>query len=96
MLPGESFQAYRLASTARKQKVGEREQRQENDRLERDRAARQEEWQHARWSEISEKYRDARGYDMRAIANDPDLDELGKQRARGMIERLGYFTQTGL
>jgi broad specificity phosphatase PhoE len=33
---------------------------------------------------------------MRAIAEDPELDEAGKRQAEGMIERLGRFTAAGL
>ena len=36
------------------------------------------------------------GYDMREIADDPELDEAGKRQAEGMIERLGRFTAAGL
>ena len=33
---------------------------------------------------------------MKAIAEDPDLDERGREVAREMIRRVGRFSQMGL
>jgi len=48
------------------------------------------------WTEISERHKTAQGFDMNAIAEDPDLDGVGKLQAKEMLERLGRFTDTGL
>jgi hypothetical protein len=93
---GESFQAYRTAAAFRKQKSGDDEQRNEAERAQRAREATEAEARYALWGRISEQHRDERGYDMQAIAEDPNLDDLGKQQARRLLERLGRYTRSGL
>ncbi len=48
------------------------------------------------WTKISERHKTAQGFDMNAIAEDPDLDGVGKLQAKEMLQRLGRFTATGL
>ena len=93
---GESFQAYRAAAAFRKQKSGDDDQRNEAERVQRAREAAEAEARYAVWGRISEQHRDERGYDMQAIAEDPNLDDLGKQQARRLLERLGRYTRSGL
>ncbi len=93
---GETFRAYRAASVAGKKKAIEHQQRAENDRLTFERERTELEAQYALWARISERHKREQGYDMRAIADDEELDDRGKQQARGMLERLGGFTQSGL
>jgi predicted transcriptional regulator len=93
---GESFQAYRAAAALRKQKFTEDEQKSDADRTERHREATEAEARYALWAEISELHRDERGYDMQAIAGDPRLDDLGKQQAKRLLERVGRYTRSGL
>ncbi len=93
---GETFRAYRAASVARKKKAIEHEQRAENERLAFERERAEQEAQYALWATVSERHRGERGYDMREIADDEELDDRGKQQARGMLERLGRFTRSGL
>jgi hypothetical protein len=50
----------------------------------------------ARWAAISERHKTERGYDMKVIAEDPDLDEQGREVARGTMNRMGRFTQDPL
>lgn len=93
---GESFRAYRAAAALRKQKLTEGEQRSEAERAQRQREAAEAEARYALWAQISEIHKGEQGYDMQAIANDPNLDDLGKQQAKRLIERLGRYTPSGL
>jgi predicted transcriptional regulator len=93
---GESFRAYRAAVALRKQKLTEEEQRTDTDRAQRQREAAEAEDRYALWARISESHKDERGYDMQAIAADPNLDELGRQQAKRLLERLGRYTRSGL
>ena len=93
---GESFQAYRAAAALRRQKFTEDEQKSDADRVQRQREATEAEARYALWAEISELHHDERGYDMQAIAADPKLDDLGKQQAKRLLERLGRYTRSGL
>ena len=93
---GESFRAYRAAVALRKQKLTEDEQRTDADRAQRQREAAEAEARYALWAQISEAHKDERGYDMQAIASDPNLDDLGKQQAKRLLERLGRYTRSGL
>ena len=93
---GESFRAYRAAAALRRQKLTEGEQRSEAERAQRQREAAEAEARYALWARISEIHKGERGYDMQAIASDPDLDDLGRQQANRLMERLGRFTPSGL
>ena len=93
---GESFRAYRAAVALRKQKLTEDEQRTDDERAQRQREAAEAEARYALWARISEIHKDERGYDLQAIASDPDLDDLGRQQAKRLIERLGRYTRSGL
>ena len=93
---GESFRAYRAAVALRRQKLTEEEQRTDTDRAQRQRESTEAEARYAVWARISEDHKDERGYDMQAIAADPNLDDLGKQQARRLLERLGRYTRSGL
>lgn len=93
---GESFRAYRAAVALRKQKLSEEEQRTDTERAQRERESAEAEARYDLWARISESHKDERGYDMQAIAADPNLDELGRQQARRLLERLGRYTRSGL
>jgi hypothetical protein len=93
---GESFRAYRTAAASRRQKAGEDEQRSDAERAQRQREAADAEARYALWSRISEAHKVDLGYDLQAIAMDPDLDEQGRQQARSLIERLGRYSRSGL
>jgi predicted transcriptional regulator len=93
---GESFRAYRAATALRKQKLTEEEQRTDAERAQRQREAAEAEARYALWARISEIHKDERGYDLQAIAADPDLDDLGRQQAKRLMERLGRYTRSGL
>ena len=93
---GESFRAYRAAAAFRKQKLTEEEQRTDAERAQRQRETAESEARYALWSRISETHKDERGYDLQAIASDPDLDELGRQQAKRLMDRLGRYTRSGL
>jgi predicted transcriptional regulator len=93
---GESFRAYRAAAALRKQKLTEDEQRTDAERAQRQREAAEAEARYALWARISETHKDERGYDLQAIAADPDLDDLGRQQAKRLMDRLGRYTRSGL
>lgn len=50
----------------------------------------------ALWDRVSIRHKGELGFDMKAIAADPELDEAGKKQAEGMMERLGRYTAAGL
>lgn len=50
----------------------------------------------ARWTAISERYKTERGYDLLAIAIDPDMDEEGRLVATRMAARVGRFGKSGV
>src|ERR1039457_1335253 len=93
---GESFRAYRAAVALRKQKLTEEEQRTDAEHAQRQREAAEADVRYTLWARISEIHKDERGYDMQAIAGDPDLDDLGRQQAKRLMERLGRYTRSGL
>jgi len=93
---GESFRAYRAAAAFRKQKLTEEEQRTDAERAQRQREAAEAEARYALWARISESHKDERGYDLQAIADDPGLDDLGRQQAKRLMDRLGRYTRSGL
>jgi hypothetical protein len=93
---GESFRAYRAAAALRRQRQSEVEQRTDAEQTQRQREAAAAEARYALWAQVSEAHKDDRGYDMQAIANDPNLDEQGREQAKRLIERLGRYTRSGL
>jgi predicted transcriptional regulator len=93
---GESFRAYRAAAALRKQRLADQEQRTGADQAQRQREAAEAEARYALWAQISERHKDERGYDMQAIAADPNLDEQGREQALRLQERLGRYTRSGL
>lgn len=93
---GEAFMAFRLANRARKDQVEGELERLERELAERDVGLSEKEARFALWDRISASHKTESGYDMRAIAEDPELDEAGKRQANGMMERLGRFTAAGL
>jgi predicted transcriptional regulator len=93
---GESFRAYRAAVAIRKQKSTEEEQRTDAERAQRQREVAEAEARYALWAQVSESHKDERGYDMQAIAADPNLDDLGRQQAKRLMDRLGRYTRSGL
>lgn len=50
----------------------------------------------ALWDRVCHRHETELGYDMRAIADDPELDSGGREQALGMIQRLGRFTKVPL
>ncbi len=93
---GESFRAYRAAAALRRQRQSEAEQRADTEQTQRQREAAAAEARYVLWSQVSEAHKDDRGYDMQAIANDPNLDEQGREQAKRLMERLGRYTRSGL
>lgn len=93
---GESFCAYRAAVALRKQKLTEDEQRTDAERAQRQRETAEAEARYALWARISETHKDERGYDLQAIVSDPGLDDLGRQQAKRLMDRLGRYTRSGL
>jgi hypothetical protein len=93
---GESFRAYRAAATLRKQKLTEEERRTDAEQAQRESEAADAQTRYALWAQISETHKDERGYDMQAIAGDPNLDDLGRQQAKRLLDRLGRYTRSGL
>jgi predicted transcriptional regulator len=93
---GEAFRAFRVANRARKDQAEGELERLERELAERDPDMSEKEARFALWDRVSARHRSASGYDMRAIADDPELDGAGKQQAQGMLERLGRFTASGL
>jgi hypothetical protein len=93
---GETFRAYRLAAEAQKQKQSREEQDQQNRKAELERSTKEEQARYALWSDVSEQHRTEQGYDMQAILNDPDLDDRGREQARGILQRLGRYTRSGI
>jgi predicted transcriptional regulator len=93
---GEAFQAFRAANLARREQAEGELERLERELAERDFGLSEKEARFALWDRVSSRHKGETGYDMRAIAEDPELDEAGKRQAEGMIERLGRFTAAGL
>jgi len=50
----------------------------------------------ALWTEINERHRTDRGYDLEAIAGDAELNEKGRRIARETMRRIGRYSRTGL
>lgn len=48
------------------------------------------------WERVSSRHKTVQGYDLRAIADDPELDEQGRAVALDRIKRLGRFAPRGL
>jgi hypothetical protein len=93
---GEAFVAFRIANSARKDEVEGELERLERELAERDLGFSEKEARFALWDRVSARHKGESGYDMRAIAEDPELDQAGKRQAQGMMERLGRFTAAGL
>jgi predicted transcriptional regulator len=49
-----------------------------------------------RWTAISERHHGEMGYDLKAIAADPEMDEDGRRVALGMAARVGRYSRTGV
>jgi predicted transcriptional regulator len=45
---------------------------------------------------VSERHRTSQGYDLKAIAEDPEMDQQGREVARERMRRLGRFAGQGL
>lgn len=93
---GEAFQAFRVANRARREQAEGELERLERELTERDPDMSEKEEKFALWDRISVRHKGELGYDMRAIADDPELDEAGKRQAEGMMERLGRYTAARL
>ena len=93
---GEAFKAFRIANRARKEQAEGELERLERELAEREPEVSEKEARFALWDRVSMRHKGENGYDMRAILEDPELDEAGKSQARGMIERLGRYTAAGL
>jgi hypothetical protein len=48
------------------------------------------------WTRVSQRHNTPLGYDLKAISEDPELDELGREQARQMLERLGRYGSVGI
>jgi hypothetical protein len=62
----------------------------------RNREAAEAEARYEVWSRICDRHKTDQGYDMKAIAEDPEMDEKGREVARAQMERLGRFSQAPL
>lgn len=93
---GEAFAAFRIANRARKEQAEGELERLEKELAEANAEVRDKEARFALWDRVSARHKGDPGYDMKAIAEDPELDEAGKRQAQGMMERLGRFTASGL
>ena len=93
---GETFRAFRAAAAVYRKKADEQHKRLTLERGQQEELVAEADRRDALWSEICARHKTDRGYDMQAIANDPDLDQLGRQHARTMMERLGRYSKTGL
>jgi predicted transcriptional regulator len=85
---GEAFRIYRQAAEAREKSAAVVVAGPVPDPLESEKLA--------RWTEINERHRTARGYDLKAIAEDADLDEHGRTVARERLLRQGRYTEQGI
>lgn len=47
-------------------------------------------------SRVSERHRTSQGFDLKAIAEDPEMDQQGREVARERMRRLGRFAGQGL
>jgi len=93
---GEAFQVFRVANRARRAQAEGELERLERELAERNEGLDEKAARFALWDRVSARHKGETGYDMRAIAEDPELDEAGKKQAEGMMERLGRFTAAGL
>jgi hypothetical protein len=93
---GEAFVAFRIANRARRDQVEGELERLERELAETNQEADSKEARFQLWDRVSARHKTEMGYDMKAIAEDPELDGAGKQQAEGMLQRLGRYTVSGL
>lgn len=93
---GEAFVAFRIANRERRDQAEGELERLERELAETNLEAENKEARFQLWDRVSERHKGVKGYDMKAIAEDPELDGAGKRQAEGMMERLGRFTVSGL
>jgi hypothetical protein len=93
---GETYRVYVEDAIAQQHEETERTARQARDADLRAQEMAEQEARHARWEQICENHKTEQGYDMKAIAEDPDLNERGREVACEMIRRVGRFSQIGL
>lgn len=93
---GEGFQAFRIAKRAQKEQAEGELERLERELADKNLEVEEKQARFALWDRVSARHKGEASYDMRAIADDPELDEAGKRQAEGMMDRLGRFTASGL
>jgi len=93
---GEGFQAFRAAYRARREQAEGQLEMLERELADSELDLAEKAARFALWDRVSARHKGEAGYDMEAIASDPELDEAGKRQAEGMMERLGRFTSAGL
>ncbi|HSL02675.1 MAG TPA: hypothetical protein VK901_03945, partial [Nitrospiraceae bacterium] len=93
---GQPLVEYRVSERARKRRELEELRRYETSLHEQDEESRTEIERLSAWERISDRHRTAQGYDLRAIAEDPELDEHGRAVALERMRRLGRFAPRGL
>lgn len=93
---GQPLMEHRAAERARKGRELEELRRYEASLYEQDEESKSENERLSLWERISGLHRSAEGYDLRAIAEDPELDEHGRTVALERMRRLGRFAPRGL
>lgn len=93
---GQPFVEYRQAESARKQR--ELQEAMEFEELLLAQEAEEREFQARQefWDRVSLRHKTERGYDLKAIAEDSELDEKGREVATERMKRLGRYVPNGL
>jgi len=93
---GQPLVEHRAAERARKGRELEELRRYEASLDEQDEDSKSENERLSDWERISGRHRTSQGYDLRAIAQDPELDEHGRAVALEKMRHLGRFAPRGL
>ncbi len=93
---GQPLMEHRAAERARKGRELEELRQYEASLYDQDEESRSEDERLSLWERISGLHRTPQGYDLRAIAEDPELDEHGRTVALERMRRLGRFAPRGL
>jgi hypothetical protein len=93
---GQPFLEYREAESARKER--ELQEAREFEAFLLAQEAEEREFQKRRelWARVSLRYKTERGYDLKALGEDAELDQKGREVAAERMKRLGRFAPTGL
>jgi hypothetical protein len=93
---GQPFVEYRQAEIAKKQR--ELQEAREFEKLMLAQEAEEQEFRARQelWSRVSLRHKTERGYDLKAISEDPELDARGREVATERMKRVGRFAPAGL